>query len=250
MTDSSSVPFDDSQRQTDKSWNQKLEEWFKSSGLKIADVERAGLSSGTFYDYRTGRITDLSRVSEGNRRKLYSLTHLDCFKVEGYEGGDDLAKEAIDSAVVGADDAFVEHITGSKRRTRSESGNKSLESSTDNLSSAIHDLRRAARVLEQAVEASGERIVKVRVYEPTSDERADSVMQLIDLLAESIDHYRTATSDERQVLVDKLKADPSSFGYVTQMINAFYKGENIDSWMMMAQPPSKIRRAMKGEERK
>ena len=65
-----------------------------------------------------------------------------------------------------------------------------------------------------------------------------------DFIAEEVDYYRTSTSEEREALVTKLQENPSSFGYVTQILNAIYNCRSIDSWMMIAQAPSKIRRAV------
>src|SRR3989344_8801490 len=199
-----------------KSWNQKLNEWFSKSGKKVSDIEKIGLHSGTFYDYRTGRIKDLSKVSWRNKKILYELTGLECFNIENHP--ENQRNEDWRRAVMG------ESLTG--------------------LEEAVRDLRRAARIIEATLEEKGHLVIKARVYSPTPEERADGVMQLIDILAEEVDYYRTATAEERQALVSGLQADPSSFGYVTQMLNAIYNGKSIDSWMMMAQAPSKVRKAV------
>ena len=73
-------------------------------------------------------------------------------------------------------------------------------------------------------------------------------MELLDVLGEEVDYFRTASAEEKMVLIERLQSEPESFSYATQMLNVIYSGKKIDSWMLMAQPPSRIKRLTKKGE--
>lgn len=66
----------------EKTWNQQLCEWYKSNGCPSEKVKSVGLPHSTFGDYIKGRAKDLSRISLENKKKLYSLTGMEIFKVD------------------------------------------------------------------------------------------------------------------------------------------------------------------------
>jgi len=66
----------------EKTWNQQLSEWYSAHG-STQKVKEVGLAKTTFKEYKSGKITNLEKVSSTNKTKLYALTGLDIFKVEG-----------------------------------------------------------------------------------------------------------------------------------------------------------------------
>jgi len=85
-------------------------------------------------------------------------------------------------------------------------------------------------------------LLQAQRYRPSAQQRTDAIMELLDVLSEEVDYFRTASEDEKRVLVKRLQREPESFGYVSQMLNVIYKGQKLDSWMLMAQPPSRLKR--------
>lgn len=256
--------LDDSQYQTQtKNWNEQLAEWYRSSGMKLSQIKaRAGIPDSTLYDLIHGRTRDLKKVSPERRKALYELTGLECFKDEGIvQGGTAGVIEIGEPRKVGEIEIIKDvgkagaGSTGTETKERAytarppvvEAEAESRVGVADVVKKGIEGIERI--VSEATAGLSGSEklragLLKFQLYRKTAGERADVIMELLNVLSEEVDYFRTASREERRVLVERLKRDPDSFGYVTQMLNVLYKGEKIDSWMLMAQPPSKIGRVV------
>jgi hypothetical protein len=194
-----------------KTWNSEFNSWYKGLGspkVRGRIVKEAGLSTENIFRYANGSVQNLDRISEETRIKLYKLSGLEFFKVEGIE-----VKEFSSYAV---------------RTDYNQESDKNTESIDHSNLTGI-----------QKLEAG---LLKFQEYKPSAQKRADAVMELIDVLAEEVDYYRTSNNEERNALVERLKESPESFGYVTQILNILYQGKQLDSWMLMAEAPSKAKR--------
>jgi hypothetical protein len=200
--------------------------------------EQTGIPRSTFGDYVRGRISDLDRIAPGRLKVLYDLTGLDCFKYE------------------------VPKIEMLEPGRKPEYASRSREKAEEYVKADAKELSEIARqgkaridkVVEKIAEQlrGGQRLgaglLKYQQYKPSVHQRTEAIMELLDVLGEEVDYFRTAPENEKKVLVDRLQSEPESFGYVTQMLNIIYSGKKIDSWMLMAQPPSKIKKLTKRDK--
>ena len=206
-----------------KTWNQQLRDWYVNQGTayqrsgKIRDI---GIPRKTMNNYINGKTKNLSNISSERKQILYSLTGLEIFNTEK-------PQSQLDS----------EHVFDYSENAE--------------FSEAISELQNGlTQLVQSTVEKLGlpnnerlrQGLTKSQQYQASAEQRADGVMELLDMVAAEVDYFRTASEDETKILVDKLKADPDSFGYATQMINILYEGKQINNWMLIAQPPTKLRR--------
>ncbi|VVB77857.1 Uncharacterised protein [uncultured archaeon] len=214
--ENSTTPQEKQYFELEKNWNEELRDWYKKGERSMEQISReTGIPRPTLRDYIAGAITDLDRVSGERRMQLYNLTGLEFFKVEeGYEKKPNLVPGR------------------KKKRSKIVIENKNTRKKE---SIIIQNNLTGIQKLEAG-------LLKCQEYKPSYEKRADAVMELLDVLAEEIDYYRSASSNERSVLVDRLKKDPESFSYVTQILNVIYQGKQMDAWMMMIEAPSKIKR--------
>lgn len=201
-----------------KTWSQQLAEFVSKSGKTASQVAREmGFKDSTFRDYVSGRQSKLESISPERRKILYLKTRLECFKTE-------------DST--------------------------SPATQEPNLDSAVSELFKLGRdgverIVTQLVsqlntdKTSKLALLKAKLYHPSAEQRTSMIMELLDVLCEEVDYFRTSPAEETKVLVDRLQKEPASFGYVTQMLNVIYGGKAIDSWMRQAQPPSKLKKMMR-----
>jgi hypothetical protein len=217
-------------QQSEQSWNEQLKEWYIKQGTmrergKIA--KKYGLTADEVGRYTRGDASKLDKISATTRVKLYRMTGLDFFR----EGLPDYLFKDEEKPKQERKQAYHDSDLSQIARIAKQGIDKIVEQTTSQLSGG------------QKLELG---LLKSQSYKPSAEQRADAVIQLLDILAEEIDYYRAASENERQVLVDRLQKDPESFGYITQMLNVIYQGKQIDSWMMMVQPPSKTKRILRG----
>ena len=242
-------PIQTQEKTASKTWNEQLKIWYKASGKSvIALAKDIGIPRSTFEEYIYGRMKNISRIKPDRLGKLYDYTKLECFKYEGSQspripvpGEEDYGRE---------DKNPGKNVGGRPKGSK----NKPKETRIENISDLIRTGRIGIdRIVENiavqlsAYETVRQGMLKSQRYKPSTEERADAIMETLDILAEEVDYFRTAPDDEKKILVDRLQADPQSFGYASQMLNIIYGGKKLDSWMLMAQPPSKIKRISGGK---
>jgi len=216
-----------------KSWNKELEKWFTDSGQTILQLsEKSGIPRGTLGDYIKGRIINLDKILPERRKSLYELTGLEVFYHEGVQIA--FPKTSQEPTFRSAGDDEISRRTGAR-----------LEAYARQAKKGIDDLLGEATSNFPGLQKLNAGLLKSQRYSPTAQQRAEGIMELLDVLAEEIDYFRTSTSEEKKALVDRLQRDPESFGYISQMLNVIYSGKGLDNWMLLSQPPSKIKRATK-----
>jgi hypothetical protein len=228
----------------DMTWNEQLRTWLRDSGKSKAQLHReSGIPSSTLSDYTSGKVVNLEMVSPERRRILYEATKLECFKYQGprinmpRSGG---PKEEGHETEVGVREPSGEEylvIMGKVIADIVRNGREGIDRLVEEASSELTGNQKLN---------SG--ILKAQRYDPTLIERTDAIMELFDVLSEEVSYFRTATDKERKVLIDRIQKEPESFGYVQQMFNIFYSGKQIDSWMTMAEPPSKIKKILRRDK--
>ena len=226
------------QESTPKTWHEQLKDWYKNSGKFVGQISReTGIPRSTFGDYITGKPKDLSRMPQERINLLYNLTGLDCFKYEEIK---------------------IEMPYSSNNLTESPQKTQTTPYKSVDPNKSISDLIKQGkegieRLVEQTlsnipgIEKLKSGVLKAQLYNPSAKQRAEAIMELLDILAEEVDYFRTADGTDRDILIKNLQRNPESFGYVTQMLNVIYSGKKIDSWMLMSQPPSKIKKLNKKE---
>lgn len=203
-------------------WNQQLSEWFSKSGKTITQInQETGIPKSTLGDYIHGKSKHLDRISPDRLKILHNLTGLTCFeytspKIEMSE------PEKLTKGDMGG-------ISEIAKRGK-DAIDRIVEKTTSELS---------------GIQKLEEGLLKAQQYEPTTQQRADAIMELLDVLSEEIDYFRTAPEEEVKVLSQRLQEEPESFGYVSQILNILYSGKKLDSWMLLSQPPSKIKKITK-----
>lgn len=221
-----------------KTWNQELVGWFEKSGKSFKNIkDESGIPRSSFSDYIHSRVTDLGRISSERLGVLYSLTGLECFKYETPRIEVSEPRERVPKEYGGAQEGSSRvgqgrHIVDMAKQKKGD-----IERTVDQAASQLTGRER--------LEAG---MLKAQRYSPEVGERADAIMELLDVLGEEIDYFRTAPENEKKVLIERLQEEPESFGYVSQMLNIIYGGKKMDSWMLMVQPPSKIKRLTKGRQ--
>lgn len=218
-----------------QTWNEQLAAWFSAIGKSIGEISReSGIPRTSFKDYVRGRVKDLDRLSYQRIGLLYRLTGLKCFEHIG-------ARIPIPEPT-----SEVPETRGYIREI--EATGRTLKQRVDQLvEQAITECDLTGR---ERLEAG---LLKARRYSPSPEQRVDAILELLDVLSEEVDYFRTAPDSEVDVLVGRLKKEPESFGYVTQMLNVIYSGKGRDNWMLLMQPPSKTKKILmrrKLEERK
>jgi len=205
-------------------WNDELKSWVEQNRSKytsFSDIARAaGIHRVTFRDYVAGNIEDLERVSPAKRAQLYKLTKIESFKfpeIEQYLNAPIAAPHGVPVAI--AQDESLRALA------RLEKG--------------VSDVKRylAKRYPDE-----------IKRY--TAEQRAESVTGLLEELALSLEPFRTGSADERTILIQKLKeSGAENFVYITQMIDAFEKGEqSSQNWLRVIQPPHVIRKVFGGKK--
>ena len=224
-----------------KDWNKQLEEWFTASGKTIPQLSNeSGIPRGTLGDYISGRITTLDKISPDRRKTLYELTGLEVFYIKGVqiEFPKTSSEKSQGPTSRRVDDAELSRRVGARLDVYARQAKEGIDALVGEATTNLTGL--------QKLDAGA---LKSQRYSPTVKQRTEGVMELLDVLAEEIDYFRTATSEEKKVLVDRLQRDPESFGYISQMLNVIYSGKGLDNWMLLSQPPSKIKRATKKYDR-
>jgi hypothetical protein len=217
-------------------WNDQLAEWVRASGKSITDLGREfGLPRTTLKNYVGGEVSKLDKVSYENRRKLYEMTKLECFKCEAPA----CSKSGLESATEKYHGSEIGGPSAEEIRKFAQFGKMRIESLVDNLKEALgfdgYTRLKAG-------------ILKAQTYSPDARERADAIVELIEVLGNEVDYFRTANQDERQILNKKLRENSDSLGYATQMLNIIYNGKGMDSWMLLSQPPAKVRQIMRNPD--
>ncbi|MBU0760299.1 MAG: helix-turn-helix domain-containing protein [Nanoarchaeota archaeon] len=206
-----------------ESWNERLRRLQINSGKSIGQLAReTGIPRSTLGDYVHGKITDLNRISPERLDALYELTNDECFKYER-------TKIEMPERTPQSPEDF-ETMTGKILSNIMNEG----KSGIDNLMEQFTEQMTGGQKLEAG-------LLKAQRYRPTPEQRAGAIMELLDVLSEEVDYFRTAPKVEKDVLVKRLQENPESFGYATQMLGIIYSGKSLDTWMLMAQPPSRLR---------
>lgn len=231
-----------------KTWNQQLSEWYKDSGKSISQiVAECGIPQKSISEYINGTRTNLDRISLERKDVLYKLTGLECFKVKSPQIEMSEPKEV--------DEKLPTNQYGKLKEFEQVLTQPDLGSILGKtFSEIIQPVKEGLnKIIEQATsDLTGEQklktgLLKAQLYRPTTEQRTNAIMELLDILSEEIDYFRTAPDKEKQVLVERLQKEPESFGYITQMLNIIYGGKKLDSWMLMAQPPSKLKKIMRNK---
>jgi|TARA_B100001971_G_scaffold144685_1_gene133844 hypothetical protein len=225
-----------------KTWNQQLAEWYKifrNGGKCMNDIKKiTNIPRSTFGDYIHGRSKNINNMSQDRRKALYELTKLECFEYEGPKIQMLKPKDKIPGKYPPIPIKNLEKEQGEygdmKILNIAKQGKKNIDQIVNQITSQLTGREK----LETG-------LLKSQQYKPNAQQRTDAIMELLDVLSEEVDYFRTASDDEKNVLIKKLQKEPESFGYVTQMLNIIYSGKKIDSWMLMAQPPSKIKKIKK-----
>ncbi len=210
-----------------KTWNEQLADWCKNSGKNISELAReAGINPDTFKEYVSGRrVKNIGGINPEKRDALYKLTGLEFFKYQGARI--EISSPKPYQEVNKQEEASLGSVISELARKGKESIDKIVEQTSSEL--------RGNQKLEQG-------LLKAQQQKPTAEKRTEAIIELLDVLAEEVDYFRTAPAYEKKLLTERLQKEPESFGYITQMLNIIYNGKQIDSWMLMAQPPSKIKR--------
>lgn len=213
-------------------WNAELAKWCQGSGKSLGAISReSGIPRTSFSEYVKGTVKDLGKLSKERKDALYKLTSLECFKA-GYP--------ALNlNQAVGAEAPQVDGKNYSPKINAPADG-ESIKEIVKTCRKGIENIVGMATSDLSGIQKLKSGLLKSQQY--GANERADAIMELLDVLSEEIDYFRTAKIEEKEILTSKLKNDPESFGYVSQMLNIIYQGKKLDSWMLMAQPPSKMRR--------
>jgi len=224
-----------SQEPQTPNWNAQLKQWCESQGKRLSDIAKEiGMPRQSLHNYAEGVSTEIDRISGERRMQLYAATGIEAFKVEG--------------GYTPKPTLIPGNRKGKKRTQRIVDTSRAhgrIEDTSRTYEKVDPSVVRDGLTGIQKLEAG---LLQFQQYRPSPEKRAEAVLELIDVLAEEVDYYRSASAEERRVLVERLKQNPESFGYATQILNVLYQGKQIDSWMMMAQPPSKIRR-IRGERK-
>lgn len=215
-----------------KPWNQQLKDWIKDSGKSQTQLSfELGIPRSTLRGYING-ICTLKLIKPENLMKLYEVTGLECFKYSTPTISMEAPKD------ISADDSKkdTESDFGKELSTQIRKGKEGIEKAINDILSNIP----GGKKLELG-------LLKAQLYNPSVAQRVDAIMQLLEVLSEEIDYFRSASSEEKKILVERLQSDPQNYSYVHQMLNVIYQGKQLDAWMLLAQPPSKIKKILKGK---
>jgi hypothetical protein len=222
----------------EKTWNQQLAEALKKKGLTPSQALKTPELRNTFKrstldDMIYNRTKNLHLVAPKRILALYKLTNLGIFR-EAYI---QVTKQDPKSA------AGFELEERTKPLKYGE-GLSQLTSEVDEIKKKVDGLveRLTDQLPGQLKLKHG--LLKVQRYSPSAEQRADALMEVLDLGAEIVDYFRTASGSERQILVKKLKRNPESYGYLTKMLNVLYKDEGVESWMRTMQPPHRVKKVL------
>jgi hypothetical protein len=182
----------------------------------------------------SGEVNKLEKVSYESRRKLYEMTKMECFRCE--------ASVSDSAKTYSPPEGFIREesdiISGQLRKV-AESYKRAINEVSNDLCQIFG--------LEGLLKLKAG-LMKTQRYHPDARERSDAIIELIETLGNEVDYFRTAREDERQILNKKLRENSDSLGYATQMLNVIYSGKGIDSWMLMSQPPARVRKMMKNPD--
>ena len=163
-----------------KTWNQQLAEWYHNSGKTISQISaEAGITRGTFSNYINSYIRHLSRVSPEKRRILYKLTGLECFKDEYQKIEMSKPKKYQEPSPIEQSEL---KILTSEVLEHAKKGKESIDSVVEQTTSHLPGREK----LELG-------LLKAQRYAPTAQQRTNAIMELMDILAEEIDYFRTAS---------------------------------------------------------
>lgn len=227
-----------------KSWNEQLKEWVEGSGKSITQIsQNIGIPRSTLGDYMNGKTKEIN--NDLRRQQLYNLTNLECFK------------ESYTPNISKAQPKSVKILTRPPRRRQpQESGLESKTHKQDVLSELKQVQSEILDIItdKYAGKATGlqklkSHLLKAQKYQPTIEQRVEGIMELFDVLAEEVSYFRIADERERQQLVEKLKKEPGSFSYVNQIVNILYHGKSIDDWLLLNEPPHRIKKILKEREK-
>jgi len=202
---------------------EQLRQWYHTQGStkeRGKVVKAAGIPMATWQDYVSGTI-NLENITADRKRLLYQMTGLECFRQKG------------------------QSIETSQATSETSSSNQQLSEVAKYGKQQIDKVVLAATSQLSGIQKLEAGLLQAQQYQPSAQQRTDAIMELLDILASEVDYFRTANDSEKTVLVDTLQQDPQSFGYITQMLNIIYQGKNLDNWMLMAQPPAKIKNIMR-----
>ncbi len=240
------------------SWNEQLKQWYQNSEYKGKGMDvlgkACGIARSTLGDYMAGRMTELSRMSPDKRKKLHDLTKLDCFIPESAIPPINMDEPAARKPYTPKQRESAPSPLEQERTLRALTGESFgealkvltgplLESQNKGIDGIIESMTKGIGIGPADMLDAG--MVMAQVYRPTPERRIKAISQLMTLLTEEIDYFRTHES-EAKVLTEEFKRD-SLFGenlrYITQMYNIIAGGKGMDTWMKLAQPPSIIRKA-------
>jgi len=207
----------------EKSWNQRLREWYKQSGMTLAQIqEKTSIPQSTFRDYLKGRTIDLRKVSQERRQALCQLTGYEFFIADETE----LTKYCI---------------------VPTDKKNELLKESDSDLTKILVDIEKNLYGIKLSLAqqlSSPEVLHLIRSqYSQNSHERMRTVETAIDILVEQVDYFRTTSQSERVKLVKYLKelGEIERWGYVVNIVDNLTKTDGIpDTFLRSMNPPKKI----------
>jgi len=217
---------------SNQDWNSELANWHRKSGKTISAIAReGGIPKTSFSEYLSGKVKDLGKLSEERKDALYKLTGLECFKT---------SYPAINLNKINGTEVPQNNGKGYSPKNDTYSPGESMGEIVNSSKKGIENIVEKATSGLSGIQKLRAGLLKSQQY--GANERADAIMELLDILSEEVDYFRTAKENEKDILNSKLKENPESFGYVSQMLNIIYQGKKLDSWMLMAQPPSRMKR--------
>lgn len=200
-----------------KTWNEQLKEWYQNSGKSQSQIyDEIHIPRGTFSNYISGSIKDLSRVSPERKRLLYQLTGLECFKDE---------------------------IPTTELIKPSEDVRKSSDDLVSVLLYIDNNLACIKNELIQRLPYYESSVLLRSKYIPTSQERMQIVETAIDTLVEQMNYYKMAPPKEREELVKYLRdlGEVERWGYVVNLLSGINKpGDMPDTFARVLEAPKKI----------
>lgn len=225
-------PTDENTPQIPETWNQKFTKWVNDSGSSVREIAiTTSISRGSIHDYTTGRVTEMDRVSRRNRKILYDLTGIPEFKYDGIDKPEE-------------EKPIIELKPNYERQDNYERLSETIKGLKEGIDRLVAERLECLPGNQRFLEG----LLQSQIQKPTVKQRAGAIMEIIDVLAEEVDYFRTASDDERKELVASLKREPESYGYVTQLLNVIYSGKQLDNWMLLAQPPARIKKRLNKDE--
>ncbi|MFH1307535.1 MAG: helix-turn-helix transcriptional regulator [archaeon] len=169
-------------------WNDQLIKWYDSQKdyATIKELaEATGIPRSTLSDYLNKKATNLKRVADKRKDLLYRITGLDVFRT-----GAPLEEDSKPYSEVGGYEQLMEKF-----------------------SAAVSELSQIEKILSQNYPE--------RVKQITAKQRASDIVELFKDAAGLILSFNTASNNEIQILMDKLKENREVYMTIVRAVGAY-----------------------------